>query len=357
MRSSALACALFVALASAARAQTAADARRRAQAVLGGSGAPEAPAVAEPASAAAPAAAAPAPRAVDLNSQFYDHERDQGDIGSCHAFASVALIEAAWQRSKGSCVRLSEADLFLRRTVMGWNCGADCGGNQEGNFVNEDIDYALHNGVLPGSTYSEFARSYGAWRKSRFPASSDPLPEAEKSYLDRYLLDPIGMSRKAVYPPEVIRSALTDFQREEDARVLLRARDAVKNGLAGFRLSSRGFTGAAAGCEKNAPFGAGDKQLAALSSELDAGRPVAVSMIISGLKAWGTADVQDPSAHAFLIIGYRDEGSKGDAGRVFKTRNSWQDKSGAMNPDVPRFLACRIFRIDSLLAPGEKAKF
>jgi hypothetical protein len=61
------------------------------------------------------------PLLVNLRDQFEDYfsDRDQQDIGSCHAFGSVAAIEAAYFRKYAKHIVLAEEDLFLRKTILG----------------------------------------------------------------------------------------------------------------------------------------------------------------------------------------------------------------------------------------------
>ncbi|MBI5247480.1 MAG: hypothetical protein HY923_09880 [Elusimicrobia bacterium] len=76
-------------------------------------------------------------------------KRDQSNIGSCHAFAAVAMLEAAYSRGYGH--RLSEEDLFVQRTILTGDAHSDvcrtglkCG-LMEGNFVDGDIRHVLEN--------------------------------------------------------------------------------------------------------------------------------------------------------------------------------------------------------------------
>ena len=46
--------------------------------------------------------------------EYWKHSEQQGKVGACHAFATVALIEAEYWRATGKFINLSERDLFLR---------------------------------------------------------------------------------------------------------------------------------------------------------------------------------------------------------------------------------------------------
>lgn len=112
----------------------------------------------------------------NLGSVTYD--RNQGDIGSCHVFASVALLEAALYRKTKVRYRLSEADLFLNRTVnhphyyevFVGRLRAEIQAEKldyspqvlEGGWPSEDLEYAVANGVAKGSgkDWAEFSARY-----------------------------------------------------------------------------------------------------------------------------------------------------------------------------------------------------
>jgi hypothetical protein len=91
---------------------------------------------------------------------------------------------------------------------------------------------------------------------------------------------------------------------------------------------------------------AGVYQGLAIIDELRAGRPVAVSMELKGLQAWGSAGSQEHAYHAFLITGFEKKPGE-DA--LLRVRNSWRGK----NPDVREDELCRVYDIISVLAPGE----
>ena len=87
-----------------------------------------------------------APARVDLSGQFGDAPRKQGKIASCHTFVAVALIEAAYFRRYGRRVRLSEADLFVRRNAapaLPYLRARDSG------MLRPDLRFALKFGVNP----------------------------------------------------------------------------------------------------------------------------------------------------------------------------------------------------------------
>jgi len=102
---------------------------------------------------ALPVAAAELPAAVDLSAQWVDGPRRQHDLNSCHAFAAVALIEAAHYRRTGRHVRLSEADLFVQRMVLR---------DRESGFLLRDLRIGLERGVAAGDWYELMRARYKA---------------------------------------------------------------------------------------------------------------------------------------------------------------------------------------------------
>lgn len=47
-------------------------------------------------------------------SPYWKHQELQGNVGSCHTFATISLIEAEYWRATGNYINLSERDLFIR---------------------------------------------------------------------------------------------------------------------------------------------------------------------------------------------------------------------------------------------------
>lgn len=127
---------------------------------------------------AAPAAA-PGPD-IDLSGQFPTGSRDQADVGSCHAFASIGLLEAAYYRKHGEHAVFSDADLFLRNTVLNgniysgnvadqgytWNGKPELkeGGSPSTVLAVGDMEFAIRNGVATTPQYSAFLERYRMFR-------------------------------------------------------------------------------------------------------------------------------------------------------------------------------------------------
>ncbi|MDD5657968.1 MAG: C1 family peptidase, partial [Elusimicrobia bacterium] len=120
--------------------------------------------------AAAPPQTAGVPKSVDVSNQFPDPPyRNQEDVGSCHIFAGVALLEAALFRHSGKCVRLSEADLFIQSKVSKGQLWEDFVKGkddmiQEGADPVIDLHIALEQGVASTLAYDDFYERYKPYR-------------------------------------------------------------------------------------------------------------------------------------------------------------------------------------------------
>ncbi len=300
----------------------------------------------------APSAIVKGVKSADLSGQFIDKgTRDQSVIGSCHAFAAVALLEAAYFRAQGHIIRLSEEDLFLHGTVLtGDTHAARCHAGlkcvlAEGNYVDKNLRHALEHGVLAGSQYKQFV---DRWRKFReaeatrrrvfafvrskeflLDFTDDEPPEPWVAYLQE------EGARK-----EIAATLGVDIHDRDAERALIR--DLFK----GVQLERKEFPlieEARIKSDKCRELGA--DRLTLIKAELDAGRPVAVSMYLNGLKSWGVAASGEHAYHAFALVGYK----QGKKGLLFTTRNSW----AGVNPPVAEHQLCRVFSVESLLVPGE----
>jgi len=245
-------------------------------------------------------------RTVDLSSQFEDGPRRQKDVASCHAFTTVALLEAAYYRKYGERKRFSEADLFLQRTVLDPDIylefvleGAPV--LSETQMTAADIRYALRNGIASSLKYKDFLKRYRRYRS------------AEQRTLE-------GLSKLAEEPgddegddaePYDAAAHWSDIQMEPQAKRILEAyltgnrgdelareRRANRRKFKGFRLQQTEFDP-----DTDLFAEEGRPQAAAIKAELDAARPVGTSM----------------SSHVFVVIGYREYS---DSRIVFQTRDS-----------------------------------
>lgn len=322
---------------------------------------PEAPA----ASAAAPPAAAaraPDPEFVDLRPQFSDGaNRNQCDVGSCHAFGAIGVLEAAYFRKNGKTIKLSEADLFLQKTVLTGDiynqfCSDGKCKVSEGNSTKEDLRHAIDKGVATNLSYSDFLER---WRK--FRAAEQATMEGIKRQSEEDSKGFYGWVASFLYDPKAHWKELSTS--DQSRKILERylggnsdlsgSREAVRKELAGVSLSTKDFAYLGgpkardlgdAGCRRE-----GEKQAQSISAELKAGRPVVISMSLGGLLPWGQTDATEHANHAFVLTGQRKDKDI----LVFETRNSW----GGDNPSVPQNQFCRIYSVSSVLIPGEKAAF
>ena len=302
------------------------------------------------AQAKAAATPAPADKAVDLSAQFADgHSRSQEDIGSCHAFASIALLEAAVFRAKGVHVMLSEEDLFLQDTVLnGEAYSSPCSEGKcemvEGNFIASDLQWAFEHGVLKSMSYAKFAQRYRDYHAIHEQAMNDLLKGAERSgnLFERFLFDPMAHARQLMSDPGA-RKDVFELLTQKQESWAVDERSSVKELLSGHRVwtGNYDYYGAAANklavedCAKK-----GEGQAAVILNELNAGRPVAVARSLSGLDGWSQTDTSRDANHAFIFVGYRQEAGR----RVLLTRNSW----GGVNPGVDARQLCRVYEIDTV---------
>jgi hypothetical protein len=310
---------------------------------------------APPAAGAKPVWATTSEHRVDTMPQFPDPaQRNQCSVGSCHAFSSVSILEAAYFRAHGEHVALSEADVFIRRTVLSKDlynkfCATGKCELSEGNDVAGDINYALDNGVATSLKYKDFVDRYVRYRD----AEQKTLEGLEKDYQSQpwYV--------KLLYNP---RTHWAELQQEPTAKKIIArflsgndpALDAerakIKAKISGFKVKSQSFdylgqkakTTSTEDCAKTAA-----KQKAAILGELTAERPVSVSMSLAGLKEWGQEDAKDDANHAFSLVAFRDDPKEG---LRFETRNSW----GGDNPEVPLTKLCRVYSVVTVRTPADK---
>jgi len=323
---------------------------------LGGDFAPaQAPEVG--ASAQVAAGARSAGRA-DLSREFPDRpNRNQSDIGSCHDFATVALLEAAIFRKTGSHERLSEADIFLTRTLASedaYKSFIQRGETslREGNFLSTDLSYALRRGIATSLDYSEFYRLYDEFRDAETPElkrlnsrlqrflpyhRNDPgFAEAKREFYADDLAD-TSLRPKVVDKVHALWPGL-EGEREATAKLLsgVVQEQYPAGGPPDWRQAD------ASACAEKA------KRLEGiLRGYLDAGIPMGIDADIGGMDSWKNAD-SGIAAHGFLFVGYE---ASSDGTVLFKTRNSW----AGLNPDFKASDLCRVRSLHWVLTPAEQA--
>lgn len=264
-----------------------------------------------------------APVHVDLSWQFPGPPRQQGDIGSCHAFAAVALTEAAYYRHYGRRLRLSEADLFLRKRVLPDPLLTLR--SREGSLLRPDLRWLLKHGVMPGDFYAAFAARYPAFKSRAFKF----------------------LEKKNKIVAELLPESTTD---EANA-----AREKVRTELAGFTAAGQSFlkfAGAIArGTLDRGPVGCDEKRVAGLlERQLNAGRPVGVGMNTgwADRAVWRRDAEGKGGSHYFVVTGY----DRGIDGIVFRTRNTWTDEAGG-SPTLYGQDLCAIYGMSWLRSPSD----
>lgn len=284
-------------------------------------------------------------------------DRDQASIGSCHAFSAVAILEAAYYRKFKQKTRFSEADIFMRRTMLDPGLYAEfCKSGtcelSEGNGAKEDLEYAIREGVATSFQYKDFLARYRKYREAEEKnlASIQAKYEAMSSW-EKWVYDPRAHWAKLQNEPEtkklherLLRGKDPKIDEERAVnRVLLHGFAVVVKRFADLR-AGKTFVKTAAECRE-----AGQAAQELIVRELNAGRPVVVSVLLAGLPAWGGAAFPRNASHAIAIIGYHVDAKKGV---VFKTRNSW---GADQNIDVLASEACYIHRVVTVLTPEEAA--
>ena len=319
---------------------------------------------------AAAAAAVPAiPAEKDLSAQFSDEsKRNQKSVGSCHTFASVAALEAAYYRRYKETVRFSEADLFYRyklqgnptfenynrimaQFAQGQNVDAAF---SEGSWPSVELPFAIKNGVALSWNYDKFMRSYiplsNQIRAADLKSIEDTKKNDDMNLLERGFFWIItGHTTPGQYFNRLNKPGQDKALNELKAMSadMDKERGAYKEKLKGFTVSYRKFAGASVALRDDAQkclaAGAGAKNT--ILDELNAGRPVAIGMELKGLLEWGDFHRLPTAMHAFTVVGYKE------GGKVFQTRNSWDGK----NPDVKEAQLCRVVEVATVLGPSEKA--
>ena len=330
-------------------------------------GAASAVPAAPPVPASSSISAAAQKDSVDLSAQFPpDKITNQGHIGDCHDFATVALFEAGYYRYYHVHLAFAEQDLFAQTNICS---GKVCNNAQvyqavngtpqcslgEGGTLGQDAAYILQHGILPDdnqscATYAAFEAAYKQQFQSRL----------EKALIN---LSCRNKTLPKVAPGKLNSSVADRFVKpspEADAR-----RAAVKEALAGFQAKDKFFTWSAMGLDTetllklspNTCKSMGQTQKELLLRQLEAGYPVGVGMRLLGLESWGYPKLRptDPpdatGSHGFVVVGYKNKGGK----LTFQTRNSWVKNGQHLDPELTEGDLCRIITLAVLLTPQEAA--
>lgn len=326
-------------------------------------------------------AAAPRPLAVqsvDLSRQISAaaNPPNQGNIGDCHAFGSAAVLSAAYYRHSGRKVAFSAGDLFFQNAVLRPGYHPHLAGRpkglMEGGQPDSDLKWAIEHG-LATETEAPYSKIYQSYMSRLKPANLRDMDQADMSGRLTQLLN-------LEQTPERRESAVKDRERE-NARQLERNRERIDliyrqkfpeileerrryqaefqrgrfeilsqsypwsvklEGLP-FRQGGEKAVLAVGELSRENCRVLGEAQHKFIVDQLDAGRPVVVSMDLGGLASWsGTRLIQQGEGyHAFVILGYEPA----PHGLSFMTLNSWGPGN---NVPVREDELCRIFGVDTV---------
>ena len=159
----------------------------------------------KPAMSSAPAAVQPYKNFVDLKSQFPNQNPDQGNVGACHTFAGIGLVEAAYYRKYGEHLDFAEQDMFARSALGGatvcngarvYGVGKSTGvAVAEGGIPANNAMNAIMGGIVPDSreycaSYDDFAREFSKFTKKLEHAMKlrgSPIPFVMPGKLDKHM--------------------------------------------------------------------------------------------------------------------------------------------------------------------------
>ena len=239
---------------------------------------------------------------IDLKDQWDYLPRNQGFFGTCAAFATVALYEAALARG-GKCTRLSEADLFIEGNVLKWRCWGDdgdsCAGHVEGMNIAQLSDHVRTRGVLLGFDYDRLMAWY---------AQAKVRDGSRTRLSSGFLQNPFDYSELFGFPRATTRRLLEDYVTTSRAPASGGSRAAIARWAAGTTVVRRSWAPGDISVAPRLCRMSGAEQERFIDGELMRGRPVAVSMALDGLSNWGMTTPTSSDGrkyHAFIIQGLR----------------------------------------------------
>ena len=328
---------------------------------------------------------------IDLSGEWLDGSRNQGFIGSCHIYATAAVVEAALFRAHGRKVHINESDLFLNSKVISPTksndpaksndlFGSYCNGSScsldEGGYPQDDIQYLFKNGASLVTNENPALRDdFGdAW--SNYESAVTQSLSADNDHIATAMVEKNLPDDQ--YTAQKIRSQFADDQRK--APQIDAMNDIIKSQaggkdpaamrldlrkqMAGLRLyvkeltpimDALGVPGAPKGmCAKSDQ---GKDVMNAIDEELKARVPVGIAMNLQALKEWGVDKSEGIALHAIVIDGMQRK----MFGKVeYTTRNSWGHNEIVSpkrpnNPPLTEDQVCRIIQLYVVLAPGESA--
>jgi hypothetical protein len=327
---------------------------------------------------------------VDLSAQtgYPQGAPNQGRIGDCHEFASVALLNAAYFRQFGRSVRFSPADLFVTSVLLApgyhpYIAGFTRTSIDESANVADDLAIAVESGVAADGDlpYAVFERRYMETVRS---ANQRDIAEGDRDGSLTALANmmslafatqgtPEGEASLQAWGKKAAEKSNAQVRRNFDRVTTLfsrhwpeanRDRERYKAEFAagGFRPKAKPFPAdpsdaAAAGfsaAQLAEPQGGSGARLRRdqltprncafvsrpqrdyLRAQLDAGMPVGVTLDLAGYAEWGQQAVAPgQGSHAVVVDGY----DLGPRGLVFKTLNSW---GPGRNMPLPEDALCRV---------------
>ncbi len=266
------------------------------------------------------------PEHIDLQCQFPTESTDQHDVGSCHAFAAIALMEAAYFRQYGEHVKFSEADLLVRNTILTplyyhkYNIQSDVE-VFEGNRIFGDIGGMLKNGVSRQKTYEEFMIHYPKYRNDEIAMLS-------------WLKSQPAIMRWFVNPAKAMEYTKNDRQMQLLGKKFDYERHEFKEKIKNFEIKITTYAAYSLdNLTREQCKAAGIKQKNFIISELKAGRPVVIGYVAL------------EGEHGVVIDGMRKVANL----TYFTLRNSNKVDKYLQDTEF-----CTICEITSLITPSDK---
>lgn len=299
---------------------------------------------------AAPSVAAQRPRTVDLSDTFPSDLRNQCSTGSCHTFSSIAILESAYKRyvktatGRDVDVRFSEADLFIRKTVLAGKANVMFKEGKDGKTTPEidfnetgspkaDIAFALKHGVafkdtVPWSTfYAEYRKFRDEKQRACTEAFQAGLEELKTTNAMRCLREstsfPAFLNDLKLEGDDAQSETTTRLIGDDEQIALDRAESLIV--FAHLSVSREGYSypGRSTAIRKEACREEGEDQGEFILGHLVAGRPVAVCFHMEGLPIWGRKKKKSSRKHCVAVTGYTTDVSKKGRPVTLQTRNSW----------------------------------
>lgn len=105
------------------------------------------------------------------NRQFWKHEQKQQNVGSCHAFATLALLEAEYYIAHGQTIDLSERDLFTRHLMRGHRSSEEMIRSQLTAAAHTKLPSFYKEAASPVSDF-DLVKTYGVALEKEVPYES-----------------------------------------------------------------------------------------------------------------------------------------------------------------------------------------